>query len=555
MGVPVLEGIQGWLEMLFQYHPYSILLAVSALVTLAVSIIVWRRTAAPGSFILGIMLSAMFVWGGAYALVWSVVALEQKFFWLKAMYLGVVMTPTLFLIFTLQITHREHWFTPLRIAALFIEPVLMLSVVWFVPRLAFASIESITKNGYIIMHVHRGILFWVNTYYSYAVILGAFYILWVSSRHANLFFKRQYQFVLYGSIVPLALSVYTQTRFIAFSDLDLAPVAFGISGIIYAYAIFRHQFMELIPVARSRLIENMSDGVLVIDEQGRIIDINPAMQGFLDDDPGFYIGKNVSEALKTWAENPSELMNELETRTEIKLPHNPSRYLDMRVTPLYDDDQRMNGRLIVFRDITERKGVEKDLRRAMDRLQGQLIEIGLLQSQLREQAIRDALTNLFNRRYLDETLERELARAARELYPLCIVMMDIDHFKDVNDTHGHEAGDLVLRSLADAVTRQSRHGDFVCRFGGEEFVLVMPNIGIEVAHERALSLHKNIETLGIPYGRFHLSVTVSMGLAWYPAHGETKEDLLRAADRALYTAKHTGRNQVAVYREDKSKAE
>jgi len=478
--------------MLLQFHPYSIVLTVSALATLIVSIIVWRRTA-PGSVTLGIMLSGMFVWGVTYAFVWVFVPFAQKVFWLQVMYLGVVMTPTLFLIFTLQITHREHWLTFRNIILIAIEPILMLVIVWMIPRLVFASYQLITQNGLVILHIHRGPWFLINAYYSYAVILASFYILWISSRHANSFFKRQYQIILYGSIIPLALSVYTQTKFVALSDLDLAPVSFGISGIIYTYAIFRHQFMALIPVARGRLIENMSDGVLVIDEQGRIIDINPAMQNFLDHVPDFYIGKNVSEALNMWTEDTDKLMSELETHTELSLPSNPSRYMDLRVTPLYDDDHRLNGRLIVFRDVTDRKNVEKDLRYAMDRMQTQLIEIGLLQSQLREQAIRDALTNLFNRRYLEETLERELARAARERYPLCIVMIDIDHFKDVNDTHGHEAGDRVLRALAELVTKQSRHGDFVCRFGGEEFVLVMPNIGIEIAKERALELHRIIE--------------------------------------------------------------
>jgi diguanylate cyclase (GGDEF)-like protein/PAS domain S-box-containing protein len=532
--------------MLFQYHPYSIILTVSALATLTVSILVWRRTA-PGSVTLGVLLSGMFIWGIAYALVWSLIQFEHKIFWLKVMYLGVVMIPTLFLVFTLQITHREHWLNFRNIILLSIEPILMLFAVWVAPRLMFASIELVINNGLTILHVRRGDWFWVNTYYSYAIILVSFYVLWVSSRHANSFFKKQYQLILYGSIIPLVLSIYTQTRFIALSDLDLAPVSFGISGIVYAYAMLRHQFMELIPVARGRLIENMSDGVLVIDEQGRIIDINPAMQNFLDNVPDFYIGKNVSETLNMWTEDTDKLMSELETHTELSHPGNPSRTMDLRVTPLYDDDHLLNGRLIVFRDITKRKEVEKDLRYAMDRMQTQLIEIGLLQSQLREQAVRDALTNLFNRRYLEETLERELARAARELYPLCIVMMDIDHFKDVNDTHGHEAGDRVLQTLADMVTKQSRQGDFVCRFGGEEFVLVMPNIGIEVARERALDLNRIIESLSVPYGRFSLTITVSMGLAWYPAHGETKEDLLRAADRALYAAKHAGRNQVSVY--------
>lgn len=534
---------------MIQYHPYSIILAVSALAALTVYIIVRRRNA-PGSSALRGMLLGMFIWGFSYALTWAVVPLEQKILWLKIMYVGVIMIPGPFLIFTLRITHRNNWVTFRNVALLFIEPTLVLAIVWFAPQSFFETIEAATRDGYVFMEVQRGTWFWVNLAYSYGLVLLAFTLLAVSYRNANSFFKKQYLMILLGSIVPFAFSVYTHFRFGSSAEPDYSPAAFGISGIVYAYAIFRHRFMDVVPVARSRLIEKMSDGVLVLDVQGRIVDVNPAMQNFLDEEPASFLGKNVSDVLNIWNESTEHLLTGLETRTELRLPRKPSRYLDLRVTPLYDDDQNLSGRLIIFRDVTDRKEVEKDLRHAMDRMQTQLIEIGLLQSQLREQAIRDALTNLFNRRYLEETLERELARAAREVYPLCIVMMDIDHFKNVNDTYGHEAGDLVLKTLADMVTNQSRQGDFVCRYGGEEFVLVMPNIGIGVARERVNSLHRSISSLYIPFGRFNLNITMSMGISWYPKHGETKEALLRAADRALYAAKNAGRNRVAVYREN-----
>jgi len=532
--------------MTFQLHPYFVLLAISALATLFVFIII-RRRSAPGSLVLSTLLFGMFIWGVSYALTWALVSLEQKIFWLKVMYLGVVMVPGLFLTFTLLITHRDDWITFRSIVLLLIEPAIMLVLVWFRPQFVFYSIEPAIKNGYHIMEVMRGSWFWINSIYSYVIILLSVLLLMASYRTANSFFKRQYMLILLGSIIPFLFSLYTQTKNIAFNDLDLAPVTFGISGIVYAYVIFRHQFMDLIPVARGRLIENMSDGVLVLDVQGRIVDINPAMENFLDEPPVTFIGKNVSEALNIWNKGTEHLLTGLETRTELRLPNKTSRYLDLRVTPLYDDDQNLSGRLIIFRDVTDRKEVENDLRHAMDRLQTQLIKIGLLQRQLREQAIRDSLTNVFNRRYMEETLERELARAAREVYPLCIVMMDIDHFKDVNDTYGHEAGDTVLKKLADLVTQQSRQGDFVCRYGGEEFVLVMPNINIEVATERANSLLWKISSLFVSFGRFNLNVTVSMGISWFPAHGKTKEELLRAADKALYAAKHAGRNRVHLY--------
>lgn len=533
---------------MFQLHPYSIVLALSAIATLIVLIFAWKRTA-PGALALKGMLLGMLIWAGAYAITWLMTPLEQKFFWLRLMYVGVVAVPPFFLLFALSITHREEWITFRNLLLLSIEPILILVVVWIEPRFLFQSIHASVGNGYAVMEIERGGLFWFNLAYSYLLILLGLALLAASYRQVNAFFKMQYLMIMLGSTVPFIFSAFTHLRSGASADPDYTPMTFGVAGAIYAYAIFRHKFMDLVPFARGHLIEKMSDGLMVVDAQGRIVDINPAMKNFLNADPASFLGKHISGILNIWNEHLDYLMNGSETRTEIRLPHKPSRYLELRVTPLYDDDQTLSGRIIVFRDITDRKEVEKDLRHAMDRMQTQLIEIGLLQSQLREQAIRDALTNLFNRRYLEETLERELARASREVYPLCLVMMDIDHFKDVNDTYGHEAGDFVLKTLAEAVTRQSRQGDFVCRYGGEEFVLVMPNISLEVAKERVGALHRSISSLYIPFGRFNLNVTVSMGVSAFPLHGERKEDLLRAADRALYAAKHAGRNRVMVYRE------
>ena len=539
---------------MFQFHPYAAVLAVSALTALATSIIILRRDV-PGSRLLGGVLLSIFVWSGAYAMSWSLVGLHEKTLWLKIMYLGTATIPGLFLVFILRITHNDDRLTPRNLLLLALEPFIIIVLTWFDLRLMFNKIELDLSSGVAILHLERGIGFWVNLYYSYGIVLLAFYILGVSSLRANPFFRRQYLIILIGSIVPLAASLFTQLNFIELADLDMTPISFAISSILYVYAIFQHQFMDLVPVARGHLIESMSDGILVLNAQNRIVDINPAMRNFLDDEPDAFIGQNVSVIFKQWSQNSDQLLKDLGTRTELKIPKRPASYLDLRITPLYDDNHEMNGRLMVFRDITDRKEVEKDLRRAMDRLQTQLIEIGVLQSQLREQAIRDVLTNLFNRRYLEETLERELARATRETYPLCVIMMDLDYFKEINDTYGHEAGDVVLKTLAETVTKQSRHGDFVCRFGGEEFVLVMPNIGIEKAVERAETLHQIIDDLNIPYGRFNLTTTISMGIAWYPAHGTTKEQLLRAADKAMYVAKNTGRNRVVIYDEREAKTQ
>ncbi|MBL8055069.1 MAG: diguanylate cyclase [Anaerolineales bacterium] len=191
------------------------------------------------------------------------------------------------------------------------------------------------------------------------------------------------------------------------------------------------------------------------------------------------------------------------------------------------------------REVAERARAETELR---DRLAE---NIGL-QQRLQEQAIRDPLTGLFNRRYLSETLERELARASRAGLPLSVVLLDVDHFKRLNDTYGHKAGDLMLQALARLLQGNSRHEDIPCRYGGEEFVLVLMGAPLAAAAQRAEAWRQTLEALTVEHEAWGLRATISLGVAAFPQHGTTTDELLKAADRALYQAKARGRNQVAV---------
>ena len=150
-----------------------------------------------------------------------------------------------------------------------------------------------------------------------------------------------------------------------------------------------------------------------------------------------------------------------------------------------DDDGTPIHIQSVARDISERKQNEVELQDANQKLRNQLVEIEMLQSQLREQATRDSLTGLFNRRYLEETLTREFQRAEREKSTVCLIMMDIDGFKAFNDTYGHDAGDLLLKKLGEFLQSEIRSSDISCRYGGEEFLIVMPGTLLEKGYERA----------------------------------------------------------------------
>ncbi len=168
-----------------------------------------------------------------------------------------------------------------------------------------------------------------------------------------------------------------------------------------------------------------------------------------------------------------------------------------------------------------------------------------LRDQLREQSIRDPLTGLFNRRYLNETLEREISRASRYEYPLGIIMLDIDHFKQFNDTYGHDGGDTLLRAIGTFLQNQTRREDIACRYGGEEFTLILPSASLQSVQKRAEDICVELNTLQVQHNERPLGrVTASLGVALFPDHGMTADDVIVAADKALYRAKKEGRNRV-----------
>ena len=170
-----------------------------------------------------------------------------------------------------------------------------------------------------------------------------------------------------------------------------------------------------------------------------------------------------------------------------------------------------------------------------------------LRSRLEHQSIRDGLTDLFNRHFMEISLDREVRRASRNKSELSILMLDVDHFKKFNDTYGHEAGDCILREVAETFRQSVRTEDIICRYGGEEFVIILPETSPAAALERAEELRHQVSRMRVRFRSEALGeVTISIGVASYPQSGNTLEELLRAADRALYMAKHGGRNQVVV---------
>ena len=169
-----------------------------------------------------------------------------------------------------------------------------------------------------------------------------------------------------------------------------------------------------------------------------------------------------------------------------------------------------------------------------------------LREALREQSIRDPLTGLYNRRYMEEVLKQQMNRVTRQLRPLGIIMIDIDHFKKYNDTYGHATGDALLRELAQVLQKRVRAEDIACRYGGEEFTLIMPDASLETARQRAEELRHAVRSLRLQGSESDETITLSVGISLYPQHGRTIENVLHAADSAMYRAKKEGRDRVMI---------
>lgn len=217
--------------------------------------------------------------------------------------------------------------------------------------------------------------------------------------------------------------------------------------------------------------------------------------------------------------------------------------------PLSTQHERLGSLYASFESERDVKVVNEEQSFIEDIANSLALALGNLQlrEKLHALSIRDALTGLFNRRYLDETLPREISRAERSNSELSVLFFDIDHFKMFNDTHGHDAGDLVLQNLSAVILASIRESDIACRYGGEEFIIILPDTSIETAERRAEALREEVSLMQLYYKEQDIGkITISIGVATYPKYGTKRDVLIKSADEAMFMAKKGGRNQVVV---------
>lgn len=540
---------------MFQAQPYALLLFVAAGVSASVGTYSWRRRAVtPAAGAVTLVMCGLVWWSGAEAIGFSFTSLRVQWVFARAIYPGVCAAILGLVWFLRVMVDREWGFSRRAWVLLSVEPVFITVAAatnsWFH---LLAGQPTRTDSGLVVSH-DAGPAFWAHAAYNYALVGWALVAVARASRVVSRLQRRQLVATLLAAIPSFVTVTYTVAVLaVTGATVDYSAIGFVLTCLIDAWALYRLGLLNLVPVARAQILEGMGDAVVVLDPDGRVLDLNPAAgriaRALRPDLPADVVGL------------PARVLGFLEAADgtidgeRTVAVGRTTMSFDVRASRLLDGHGRAIGSAVVARDITELAVRRRELTEVNARLHHQIATIDALRATLAEQAVRDVLTGIHNRRHLMIALENEVTHARRSGAHLGLILLDIDHFKAVNDQHGHTVGDRLLVAIAAALAERTREGDTIARYGGEEFVVVIPGAESRQLLSRAEDLRRACATVIILNQDTPVAVTMSAGVAAHPASGETPLDLLDAADQALYEAKRAGRNRIVLARAHKRPAD
>ena len=347
--------------MYWQYTPFVLPVIVAGTASLVIAGLVWQRRATAGTTPFGLLTLALAVWSLGNALELGCVELADKLFWADVQYMGIVSMPVLWLIFALRYASWGRKPARQQMITLAIVPLVTVILVWTndLHGLMRRDIGLDSSGPLVLVTKTYGPWFWVHTAYSYfAMATGSFVLLRATFRAPNVY-RSQALALLVAVLLPwVGNAVYVLGQS-TLTFIDPTPVFFTLSCIIMVWALFHYGFLDIVPAARDAIIENMADGVIVLDTQSRIVDINPAAENILGCSASEAIGQSPSQVMTFGLDLIARHRDLAPTRTVVTIPKEEgSHFYSLRISPLYDAKHRLSGRLIVFSDVTERKRFE-----------------------------------------------------------------------------------------------------------------------------------------------------------------------------------------------------
>ncbi len=371
--------------MSMQFPPHAIALLFTSGLAAAIALVAWQRRATPGGTSFALLAMALAQWSFLSALEKAVPGLTAKVVCAKIEYLGITSVPTLWLMFALGYSQQEDWLTRRNVLLLWIVPsiTVALAATNESHELLWSSITPASDQDGALLVFEHGPWFWIFAAYNYALILLSTLALARALLRFPHVYRRQAIVLLIALAFPWVSNAIYLAGWSPIRGLDLTPFAFTLTIVVCAWGMFQFQLFDLVPVARDAVIESMGDGVVVLDAQDRIADINPAAQRMVGMTRVLPVGQYIGTVLRAWPDVVTHMGMAAESQTEIRLDGDAELYLDVRIAALRDQQGQVTGRLILLRDITERKlldelrddlthGLVHDLRNPLAGISGSL---------------------------------------------------------------------------------------------------------------------------------------------------------------------------------------
>ena len=505
---------------------YWSLPAFTALVVCFITFIQLSRSGTvAGSRALRILLAATTLWSLTQFFTTVTTSLKLQLILGPVSYIGIATVPVAWFMFCVTYSMGNDRPSPKLLAATAVIPIVTVIMAFTnnFHHLLWTTAELQIAEGYIGMHYAYGPWWTINAAYSYGLILTGTSIIVFTLAQTN-GHRGQLFAVIAAPGAVVALNFVYPSPYNPIPGLDLTTAGFALATLILNNWVLQRGMLTTNKVVRQRVVEQLSEGVMVVSESGLVLDANPKALEIL----------NLSEQLTY--NQPLHSMTSNIALLELTSSHRRSTEVGINgksyevTVSKFEEDSGNSDSILVFRDVTERRRAEVALRQATHKLD--------------KAAHTDALTGLANRRVFMKRLSEEAERVRRHGSDLSVLLFDLDHFKKVNDTYGHDVGDKVLQKVAEVAEDVKRITDVVARTGGEEFALLLPETDREGAMQLANRLRESIaaaqvkDNIGAP-----VQITSSVGVSTVNRI-DSLEGFLREADVALYRAKDTGRNKV-----------
>jgi diguanylate cyclase (GGDEF)-like protein/PAS domain S-box-containing protein len=511
----------------FAYTPYILPLLFAFGALTLVMAMTWRFRENPRGRAFLRLLYSLQIWALGFAVEMMAVNLSGKVFWANLQFAAILPLPLFWMEIALRFTGRAKSVKKY-LTILSIPTVLAFIAIWTNDFHHLFRVEPYIdchSGPFCFLVSDYGPVFYFHAAYSYLLFSANAALLARSIVVTKPLYKQQVVLLLIALWIPLATDILYVVGISPIPNYNFAPVTFSFAMIFVAIALFRFRMFNIRPLAYDMVVENLIDGVLILDGDNLIVDINPAMQRLLGLAQKQAIGEAIEKVLSPWPDLIEKFLDVSSTQSMIEIESGgKTLYFDIGISPISNRTGFRFGRVVTIRDVTERTR--------------------LLQ-EIEEQAITDSLTGLYNRRHFFRVFEQEISRSARSGESLSFLLLDLDHFKDINDTYGHLTGDYVLKEIAQILKNNLRNCDILVRYGGEEFVALLPGSNKESAVRTAERLRTQLSDHAFQFEGNEFYVTVSIGAAESDgAAPDALSSLIKAADAALYRAKSLGRNRV-----------